>query len=91
MRRLSGADVETGLMRVVAVGDELVPDLRGRLPGRGAHVHPDTGCLDLAERRRAFSRALHLPGPLEASAVRRAIESSTSQGSIRCRQRKQVE
>src|SRR3954452_10632127 len=38
----------------------LVPDPRGRMPGRGAHLHPDPNCLALAERRRAFGRALRL-------------------------------
>jgi predicted RNA-binding protein YlxR (DUF448 family) len=29
-------------------------------PGRGAHLHPDLDCLDLALRRRAFPRALRV-------------------------------
>src|SRR5262249_35284062 len=52
------------LLRIVVVGGELVPDVRRRLPGRGAHVHPDLACVELAERRRAFPRALRVPGPL---------------------------
>ncbi|WP_322761350.1 YlxR family protein [Frankia sp. Cr2] len=52
------------LVRMVAVGGELTPDVRRRMPGRGAHLHPDLACLDLAERRRAFPRALRVPGPL---------------------------
>lgn len=68
------------LLRVVAdragspLPSELVPDPDVRLPGRGAYVHPDPGCLDLAERRRAFPRALRVPGPLDMSAVRRWID-----------------
>ncbi|MGY4721121.1 YlxR family protein [Naumannella huperziae] len=31
------------------------------LPGRGAWLHPDPGCLDLARRRRALPRALRVP------------------------------
>jgi predicted RNA-binding protein YlxR (DUF448 family) len=54
----------------VAVGDELVPDPRGRAPGRGAHLHPSIGCLDLAERRKAFGRALRLAGAPDTAAVR---------------------
>jgi predicted RNA-binding protein YlxR (DUF448 family) len=57
------------LLRVVAVDGALVPDPQGRLPGRGAHVHPDPSCLVLAERRRAFARALRLPTPPDAAAV----------------------
>ena len=33
-----------------------------RLPGRGAHLHPDPACFALAERRRAFGRALRFTG-----------------------------
>jgi predicted RNA-binding protein YlxR (DUF448 family) len=63
------------LLRVVAattdVGDPtLVVDVRRALPGRGAWLHPDPRCLELAERRRAFPRALRLAGPLDTSAVR---------------------
>jgi len=45
-------------LRVVVIEGACVPDQHGRLPGRGAHLHPDLACLDLAERRRAFPRAL---------------------------------
>ncbi|MEU7817447.1 YlxR family protein [Pseudonocardia sp. NPDC049154] len=64
----------TGLLRVVAVDGALVPDPRGRLPGRGAWVHPATGCLDRAERRSAFPRALRVPGPLPVTAVRSYLD-----------------
>ena len=54
------------LLRFTAVGfgagHRLLPDPGRRLPGRGAHVHPDPACFALAERRRAFGRALRLPG-----------------------------
>jgi hypothetical protein len=33
-------------------------------------VHPDLGCLRLAERRRAFPRALRFAGELDTGAVR---------------------
>lgn len=60
------------LLRVVAVGDQLVVDRRGRLPGRGAHLHPDPACLDLAERRKAFPRALREVGPWDLTPIREA-------------------
>ena len=53
----------------------LTPDPRGRMPGRGAHLHPDPECLALAERRRAFGRALRADGPLAATAVQAWIEA----------------
>ncbi len=59
----------SGLLRVVAVDGTLVPDPRRRYPGRGAWVHPDIGCLRLAERRRAFPRALRSAGALDPAAV----------------------
>lgn len=58
-----------GLLRVVAVDGNLIPDPRRRLPGRGAWVHPDPGCLRTAERRRAFLRALRIAGTLDTAAV----------------------
>jgi len=48
----------------------LVVDTGRCLPGRGAWLHPDSRCLELAERRRAFSRALQMAGPVDAGAVR---------------------
>jgi len=41
----------------VVAGDAVI-DVRRRLPGRGAHLHPDPDCLALALRRRALPRAL---------------------------------
>ncbi len=65
-RQRAPADV---LLRVVAREGTLVPDPAHRLPGRGAHLHPVLRCLELAEKRRAFPRALRVPGPLDTSAV----------------------
>ncbi|MBO0872592.1 MAG: YlxR family protein [Pseudonocardia sp.] len=63
-----------GLLRVVAVAGTLVPDPRRRLPGRGAWLHRDLECLRRAERRRAFPRALRVPGPLAVEAVRQYLQ-----------------
>jgi uncharacterized protein len=56
------------LLRVVATdsgaGLALVPDPQGRASGRGAHLHPTHDCLELALRRRAFTRALRAPAGL---------------------------
>ncbi|MDO0925457.1 YlxR family protein [Streptomyces sp. TG1A-8] len=66
------------LLRAVADGEQCVPDPRGTLPGRGAYVHPDPVCLDQAVRRRAFPRALRVPGPLDTKALRRYVEQTDS-------------
>ncbi|MFB8248810.1 YlxR family protein [Streptomyces sp. NPDC055952] len=65
------------LLRIVAIEGECVPDHRGTLPGRGAYVHPVTVCLDQAERRRAFTRALRAPGALDTKALRHHVEQTT--------------
>ena len=68
----------TELIRVVAVSDattvSITPDLRRSAPGRGAHLHPKAECLDLAERRRAFARALRVEGAVDTDLVRLLVE-----------------
>ncbi|WP_345421927.1 YlxR family protein [Pseudonocardia xishanensis] len=75
-------ELATGLLRVVAVNGALVPDPRGRLPGRGAWLHLRSECLDRAERRSAFPRALRVPGPLVGAAVRAHIERQQGVGTV---------
>jgi hypothetical protein len=53
------------LLRVVGAGGEVVPDPQALLPGRGAYLHPSQTCLEQAQRRKAFGRALRLPGPAD--------------------------
>ena len=73
-------DSWSALLRVVAETDDtgairLTPDLRHRLPGRGAWLHPTGDCLDQALRRRAFGRALRLDAACDPAAVAAYIES----------------
>jgi predicted RNA-binding protein YlxR (DUF448 family) len=69
------------LVRVTAGSVEgrpaVVPDPEGRLPGRGAHLHPTTECYDLAVRRRAFARALRLEGGLSTTPVGDYLDTLT--------------
>ncbi|NRQ50295.1 YlxR family protein [Aeromicrobium stalagmiti] len=71
---------KTTLVRIVAVQEPtavvVTPDLRGTLPGRGAHLHPTTRCLELATRRKAFGRALRAEGPLDLSALAAVVEET---------------
>ena len=69
---------KTTLVRVVAVQEStavvVTPDPRGALPGRGAHLHPTTRCLELAIRRKAFGRALRVEGPLDLGPLAAVVE-----------------
>nr|WP_245530317.1 YlxR family protein [Cellulomonas flavigena] len=74
----------SALLRVVlsdvgAGEPALVADERRRMPGRGAWLHPDQRCLELAVRRRAFGRALRYTGPLGTEAVERAVTRLAAQ------------
>lgn len=64
------------LLRVVATtsgttgsGSTALAVTAGHGPGRGAWLHPDDRCLAAAIRRRAFARALRIPGTPDTSAV----------------------
>ncbi|HWS57731.1 MAG TPA: YlxR family protein [Actinotalea sp.] len=69
------------LVRVAAVtdgeGDLAVVDRATSLPGRGAWLHADLNCLELAERRRAFPRALRA-GSLDTTPVRTYLEAQAA-------------
>jgi uncharacterized protein len=71
------------MIRVVAAGDEIVPDVTFRLPGRGAYLHPSLACLERAQRRKAFPRALRLPAALSAGKVADYLKVSTAGGTGR--------
>ena len=63
-------DSRSALLRVTAQQGgsgtiQITPDVRGRLGGRGAWLHPDPDCLEPAGRRRAFARALRVKAPVE--------------------------
>lgn len=66
------------LLRIVAGedahGPAVVPDPRGTAAGRGAHLHPTADCLALAERKRAFPRALRVPTGLSTQTLREYVE-----------------
>lgn len=61
----------SALVRVVLAPQSLraAVDERTDAPGRGAWLHADRACLDLADRRRAFPRALRSAGPVDSTAV----------------------
>lgn len=67
---------------VVGPDDRVVPDLLGRLPGRGIYVVPERAALERAEAKRLFSRAARRPvtppeglaAEIEAQLARRVVE-----------------
>lgn len=64
------------LLRVARAPDgKISVDPAGRAPGRGAYVHRNAECVDLALRRGALARALEAgPGPEELARLRSDIE-----------------
>src|SRR5690606_17337826 len=71
--------LRSALLRVVAADDGtgspvLVVDVDRVMPGRGAWLHLDPGCLELATRRRAFGRALRLQAAPDTTAVAEHLE-----------------
>ncbi|MEO9138270.1 MAG: YlxR family protein [Jatrophihabitans sp.] len=66
--------VATELLRIVVMPQTdtgtdnvsmIVADTRRCLPGRGAWLHPDPACVELAQRRRAIGRALRVSSPID--------------------------
>ena len=54
------------LVRVVRLpGGSIELDLAGHKSGRGAYIHPATGCIETARKRRAMDRSLGAPVPPE--------------------------
>ncbi|MBO0684698.1 MAG: YlxR family protein [Candidatus Dormibacteraeota bacterium] len=54
-----------GLLRVARAPQGVVLDQTGRIPGRGAYLHAEQACLDLARRRRSLERSLKAAVPDE--------------------------
>jgi predicted RNA-binding protein YlxR (DUF448 family) len=76
--RVVAAQVAAGPGEVTLV----VPDPARKLPGRGASLHPDPACYALAEKRRAFGRALRLSGVPDTAAVREHVAGLGNTGCV---------
>ncbi len=65
------------MIRIVQAGGELIVDVRQREPGRGVYLHPETGCLEQAIKKRALGRALRSDriGPDQTAALRATFEA----------------
>lgn len=69
------------LLRVVVTGSDganAVVDVRRRMPGRGAWLHPDRSCLAIAVKRRAFNRAFK--SAVDASRVEHYFDAADAAG-----------
>ena len=90
-----GSDSRSALLRVVLGpgGDGILvvlPDPERRRPGRGAWLHPDLSCLDLAVRRRAFGRALRSSAPPDHTAVGDWVRAHEQEPPSESKNRKRV-
>lgn len=69
---------KAGLIRfVIGPDDTVVPDLAGRLPGRGIWVSADRAALELAVRKRLFLRAARRQVTVPEDLVARVEEAMT--------------
>jgi predicted RNA-binding protein YlxR (DUF448 family) len=46
------------MVRIVARPGGALVDLTGRAEGRGAYLHKDAGCVEIARKRKALERSL---------------------------------
>lgn len=72
-----GRAAKAALVRVVRTAEGAARvDPSGTASGRGAYLHPSPACLDAAERRDAFGRALGSEvGPEEARKLREIVDA----------------
>lgn len=59
----------------------LTPDPRRRELGRGAYVHPLLACMQIAEQRKAFARALRVGNNADPTAVMQWIDQNDARPS----------
>ena len=61
-------------------GVAVTVDHAGKLPGRGAWLHPAAQCLQAAVKRRAFVRALRITGAPDVSGVEEQVNRLVGPG-----------
>ncbi|MCE5290329.1 MAG: YlxR family protein [Nocardiaceae bacterium] len=71
--RVLAVDLLRFVARSSGDGIAVVPDPARRLPGRGGWIHRSTECLQNAERRRAFGRALKVSGRFDLAELEREL------------------
>jgi len=68
------------LLRFTSREGVITPDQGRRLPGRGGYLHRDPSCLALAEKRRAFAKALRVRGDVDLTLLRQVIDTVDEHG-----------
>jgi predicted RNA-binding protein YlxR (DUF448 family) len=67
------------LLRVVRTpGGDVVVDVTGRAPGRGAYVCADAACREAALAKGALRRALAVSIPVELFSVRQSTDTAST-------------
>lgn len=61
---------------------QVVIDQAGRLPGRGAYIHLNLDCVELAQKRRALPRALRAHGELDLGQLLAQVATIGDEGVI---------
>ena len=64
------------LLRVVVSEAGLQLDESATLPGRGAWLHPTLACVEKAEKRRAFHRALRTSASIDITPLKNRLNGS---------------
>ncbi|MGV0352395.1 YlxR family protein [Corynebacterium confusum] len=74
---------DSELLRVVATTTAestviAVPDPQRSHPGRGAWIRPTLAAYELAEKRRAFGRALRVSAAVDTGQIRKYLEAKAA-------------
>ncbi|HEY0249786.1 MAG TPA: YlxR family protein [Gryllotalpicola sp.] len=67
--------LRSSLLRVVVRDSLIVVDESAVMTGRGAWLHPSAECMRKALQRKAFGRALRVPGVLDTVEITQHIEN----------------
>jgi len=68
----------TVLLHIVVINDRVIPDPHHRLGGRGAWLHPQLQCFEVARQRRSFGRAFKSVAELSTEELEHFLTNSTT-------------
>lgn len=64
------------LIRLVIADNALQLDETKSAAGRGAWIHPDTACVEQADRRKAWQRALRVSIQLDSTPIKNRLNGT---------------